>query len=187
MADLKEKLLTGVDDESFGCTSVFGVKNEKVDAVSFFGVTAAAVAPCVGVGAPKVNPVVGVLAAFKLLKNEAVAGSGLEGLGAGVVEVLAANGEVANIENGEFLTSEVAAALATTDLAGGAVVEAVDGLGLTEMVGVPRMDGLMGAAVDFGVVACEVAAWLMGVSENCGASKLGAAGLCAGDCVNGIC
>jgi hypothetical protein len=156
VADLKEKLLTGVDDESFAAVSAFGVKNEKVEVVSFFGVMPAAAELCVGVGAPKEKPVVGVLAAFKLLKNEAVAGSGLDGLGAGVVEELGANGEAANMENGEFLTSVVAEAeaLATTDLAGAAVVEAVDGLKLTEIVGVPRMDGLMGAAVDFGVLTC---------------------------------
>ena len=150
--------MTGVDVESFGAASVFGVKNEKVDVVSFFGVTAAA-APWVGVGAPKENPVVGVLAAFKLLKNEDVAASGLDGFGAGVVEALAPNGEVANIEKGEFLTSEGAAAeaFATTDL-GATTVEAAAGLKLTEIVGVPRMEGLMGAAEDFGVVAGDGAA-----------------------------
>jgi hypothetical protein len=125
-----------------------GVKNEK--AASFFGVTAVVteVEDGVGVGAPNVNPVFGVTAAFRLEKNAAVAWSGLDGFAVGVTVVSTLKGEAEKVENGEFLTS---ATLETTGLIAGAAD--VVGVMLTEMVGVLRMGDLIRAAVDFGVVA----------------------------------
>ena len=102
---------------------------------------------------PKVNPVDGVLTAFKLEKKEEVAGSGLDDNVLLVVGVETApvlpNGELANVEKGEFFTSLFTAkdeetlglAVATT----GVMEELI--LKLTPTVGVPRMLGLMGVVL----------------------------------------
>ena len=99
------------------------------------------------------NPVDGVLTAFKLEKKEEVAGSGLDDNVLLVVGVETApvlpNGELANVEKGEFFTSLLTAedketlglVVATT----GVMEELI--LKLTPTVGVPRMLGLMGVVL----------------------------------------
>ena len=99
------------------------------------------------------NPVDGVLTAFKLEKKEEVAGSGLDDNVLLVVGVETApvlpNGELANVEKGEFFTSLFTAedeetlglVVATT----GVMEELI--LKLTPTVGVPRMLGLMGVVL----------------------------------------
>lgn len=117
-----------------------------------------------GEGVPKVNPVDGVLTAFRLEKKEEVAGSGLDDnvllvVGVEMAPVLP-NGELANVEKGEFfaslLTAEVKVTLGLVVTTTGVTDELI--LKLTPTVGVPRMLGLIGvvllalAAVSFGGV-----------------------------------
>ena len=129
-------------------------KNDPVSgAGSFFGATTGA-----GEGVPKVNPVVGVLAAFKLEKNEAVAASGFEGLGVGVgVEPTfrLPNGELEKVEKGEFLAWFVPAPPWRTEAAKGLLVVEDGGVeGVTLRLRPPEFEepktlGLMGVvAVD---------------------------------------
>lgn len=135
-------------NEEDDSVAFFGVRKEND--VSFFGVTASAIRfeAGAGDGTPNEKPVVGVLAAFRLSKNEAVAASGLEGLDswAGVeTPALIMNGELAKVENGEFFTSVTAPATLPIDFV--VTVDAVDGGRVTEMVGVPRIEGLIGVVL----------------------------------------
>jgi hypothetical protein len=146
---------------------------------SFFGMAVAAGGA--GDGVPKLKPVTGVLAAVRLEKKDEVAESVLvvNCLPAfdGVVPPLMANGELANVEKGEFLISVALPPVRTLDANGLAVgfgadaAGGVDDVKLRAMVGVPRIPGLMGVVLL--LVAAAGAASLAGVTFDCGRGNCG--------------